>query len=90
MSHSPSPALVILQSSSTPLTIHELAAQMGCSVADALEATHLSWWPVEQIPGPDGWLYRARVLPEPRLPKPIERREQWSNARGTIKPGSYA
>ena len=81
--------LSILSASKSPLSIHELAAQMGCSVDAALEAVHLAWWDVEPKAHADGWRYHPRTVLASRLPKPIERREQWSNARGTIKPGSY-
>jgi hypothetical protein len=73
-----------------PLTAHEIAALLRCSVKQALDRIHSCWWEItpKTWDGP-GWRYSLRHSLSKSVAKPINRDRQYENALGTMVPGGY-
>lgn len=71
-------------SSHGPMSARDIASATESSLAQVLASIHdtsYSWWDIEQIAGPNGWLYRQRQVLGERVRKPVDTRKEYANSR---------
>ncbi len=74
-----------------PLSAHEIAALLRCSLKQALAILHCCWWEVVPVTwdGP-GWKYALRATLSRRVNKPSEKVKEFANPMGTFRAGDYS
>lgn len=73
-----------------PLSAHEMAALLRCSIKQVLERVHLCWFSIVPVTGDwPGWKYAPRQSLPKSAVKPVERVAEYDNTGISMKTVNY-